>query len=179
MIDRDKKAPFNVLFLGRANAARSVMAEAILNREGMGRFRAFSAGRQPCGELHPCAVDLLAKMSFEVDALHPKTWLEFVGPDAMRLDFVFSVCDSATDDTRLPWPGNPMSGHWGLPDPAAVRGKVPEVRLAFADAFRMLSNRVAIFASLPIRSLDALSLKQQIDLIARREMVAPKSAAAA
>jgi protein-tyrosine-phosphatase len=179
MIDRDSKVPFNVLFLGRANAARSVMAEAILNREGMGRFRAFSAGRQPCGDLHPCAVDLLAKMNFDVGALRPKTWLEFVGPDAMPLDFVFSVCDSATDDTRLPWPGNPMSGHWGLPDPTAVRGKVPEVRLAFADAFRMLSNRIAIFASLPIRSFDQMSLKQQIDLIARREGATAKADAAA
>src|SRR3974377_670341 len=105
MIDRDSKAPFNVLFLGRANAARSVMAEAILNREGMGRFRAFSAGRNPGSEIHPCAVDLLAKMSFEVGALRPKTWLEFVGPDAMPLDFVFSVCGSATGAPPPPRPG--------------------------------------------------------------------------
>lgn len=172
MRDLDHQEPLNVLFLGRGNAARSIMAEAILNHEGNGRFRAFSAGRQPSEALHACTLDLLAKMNFDAAPLRPKTWLEFVGPDALPLDFVFSVCDSATEDGRLPWPGQPMTGHWGVPDPTVVHGKPAEIRLAFADAFRMLSNRIAIFTSLPLASPDRISLKQQIDAIASRAAAA-------
>jgi arsenate reductase (thioredoxin) len=170
--------PLNVLFLGGRNAVRSIMAEAILNHEGMGRYRAFSAGREPGGKVHPATLDLLSKLSFDISGLHSKSWLEFVGPDAAPLDFVFTVCDGA-DDAACAWPGNPVTGHWGLPDPAAVRGKDPEMRLAFADAFRMLNNRIVIFTSLPIRSLDQLSLRRQLDLIARRNDSFKSAAAAA
>jgi arsenate reductase (thioredoxin) len=173
------KKPLNVLFLGRRNSVRSVMAEAILNREGMGRFQAFSAGCEPEGKVHPCALDLLSKLNFDVSRLQSKSWLNFVGPDAIALDFVFTVCDAARDSSYSAWPGNPMVGHWGLPDPAIAKGKDPEIRLAFADAFRMLSNRIIIFTSLPLQSLDQLSLRRQIDLIARKEDSLKGSAAAA
>jgi arsenate reductase (thioredoxin) len=172
MLDLGRRRPLNVLFLGRGNVARSIMAEAILNRDGLGHYRAFSAGRQPAGALHPCTLDLLAKMNFDTADLRCKTWLEFVGPDAMPIDFVFSVCDSAIEDTRLPWPGSPITGHWGLPDPTTVRGKEPEIRVAFADAFRMLSHRIGIFASLPLASLDELSLRRQIEQLSRRDTAA-------
>jgi arsenate reductase len=178
MTDLDRRAPLNVLFLGRTNSARSIMAEAILNREGMGRFRAFSAGYLPSNEVHPCALDLLSKLNFDVAPLRSKSWLEFVGPDQIALDFVFSVCDTAAEATRAAWPGTPMTGHWGLPDPTIAQGKDPEIHLAFADAFRMLNIRVGIFASLPVRSLDEMSLQRQIDAIARREPAIEKSAAA-
>jgi len=179
MTDPNRRTPLNVLFLGRGNAARSIMAEAILNREGQGQFRAFSAGYLPDGEVHPCALDLLSKLSFDVSPLRSKSWLEFVGPDALALDFVFSVCDTAAEATRSAWPGDPITGHWGLPDPAAAQGKAPEIRLAFADAFRMLSTRIGIFASLPIRSLDQMSLRRQIDAITRRKPAIENPAAAA
>jgi protein-tyrosine-phosphatase len=177
MLDLDRREPLNVLFLGRGNAARSIIAEAILNREGKGLFRAFSAGRQPAGALHPCTLDLLAKLNFDTAGLRSKTWLDYVGPDAMPLDFVFSICDSAEEDTRLPWPGNPITGHWGVGDPTAVRGKDPEIRAAFADVFRMLNNRIAILASLPLASLDQLSLKRQIEAIEQPEKAKPAAAA--
>ncbi len=114
-------------------------------------------------------------MNFDTEGLRSETWLDFVGPDATPLDFVFSICDSAETDTRLPWPGNPTTGHWGLPDPTEVRGKDPEIRAAFAESFRLLNNRIAIFVSLPLASLDQLSLKQQIEGIDQH----PKAAAAA
>jgi arsenate reductase len=169
MVDENRKKPLSVLFLGGSNSARSIIAEAILNREGMGRFQAFSAGRAPNGKVHPATLDLLSKLNFDVSRLQSKSWLEFVGPDAVPLDFIFTVCDAAADTAGTAWPGNPMIGHWGLPDPTVARGKDPEIHLAFADAFRMLNNRIVIFTSLPIRSLDQLSLRRQLDLIARRD----------
>jgi protein-tyrosine-phosphatase len=178
MTEASDQRPLNVLFLGGRNAARSIMAEAILNREGMGRYRAFSAGREPGGTVHPAALELLSKLGFDVSRLASKSWLDFVGPDAAPLDFVFTVCDSVAD-SACAWPGNPVIGHWGLPDPTAVRGKEPETRLAFADAFRMLNNRIVIFTSLPVRSLDQLSLRRQLDLIARRNGSFKREAAAA
>jgi protein-tyrosine-phosphatase len=157
--------PFNVLFLCTGNSARSIMAEAILNREGRGQFRAFSAGSQPKGEVHPYTLDLLRRLNFDVSAFRSKSWNEFTGPAAAPLDFVFTVCDNAAGEACPFWPGQPMTAHWGVPDPAAATGKEAEVRLAFADTFRMLSNRISIFASLPLRSLDTLSLQRQLDAI--------------
>ena len=156
---------FNVLFLCTGNSARSIMAEAILNREGRGNFRAFSAGSQPKGQVHPYTLDLLRKLNFDVSAFRSKSWDEFSRPDAPSLDFVFTVCDNAAAETCPFWPGQPMTAHWGVPDPAAATGNEAEVRLAFADTFRMLSNRISIFVNLPLRSLDKLSLQRQLDSI--------------
>ena len=159
--------PFNVLFLCTGNSARSIMAEAILNRDGRGHFRALSAGSQPKGQVHPYALDLLRKQNYDVSALRSKTWNEFSGPDAPKLDFVFTVCDNAAKESCPFWPGQPMTAHWGVPDPGAAVGNEAEVRLAFADAFRMLTNRISIFVSLPLRSLDQLSLQRQLDAIGK------------
>lgn len=159
--------PFSVLFLCTGNSARSIMAEAILNRAGRGNFRAFSAGSQPKGQVHPYALDLLGKLNFDVSGLRSKTWTEFSGPGAAPLDFVFTVCDNAAGEACPFWPGQPMTAHWGVPDPAAATGSEAEIRLAFADAFRQLANRISIFVSLPLRSLDTLSLQRQLDSIAK------------
>ena len=155
--------PFNVLFLCTGNSARSIMAEAILNRAGGGNFHAFSAGSQPKGQVHPHTLELLRKMNFDTSALRSKSWSEFSGIDALALDFVFTVCDNAAGETCPLWAGQPMTAHWGVPDPTMATGNEAEVRLAFADTFRMLSNRISIFVSLPIRSLDRLSLQRQVD----------------
>ncbi|MEZ5832437.1 MAG: arsenate reductase ArsC [Dongiaceae bacterium] len=164
---------YNVLFLCTGNSARSILAECILNREGQGRFKAFSAGSHPKGQVHPFALELLKKMSYPTAGLRSKCWDEFVGPDAPHLDFVFTVCDNAANEVCPIWPGQPMSAHWGVPDPAAVEGKEAERRFAFVDAYRMLHNRISIFASLPIRSLDRMSLQKRLDEIGRP---LPKSA---
>ena len=158
---------FNVLFLCTGNSARSIMAEAVLNREGRGKFCAFSAGSHPKGKVHPYAIDLLRKLNFDVGGVRSKSWSEFARADAPKLDFVFTVCDNAAAETCPVWPGQPMTAHWGIPDPAAATGNEAEVRLAFADAFRMLNNRISIFTSLPIRSLDKLALQRQLDSIGR------------
>ena len=159
--------PFNALFLCTGNSCRSIMAEAILNREGRGKFRAFSAGSQPKGEVHPYTLDLLRKLNFDVSTFRSKSWSEFSGPDAEPLDFVFTVCDNAAGEACPFWPGQPMTAHWGVPDPASATGKEAEVHLAFADTFRMLSNRISIFVSLPLRSLDTLTLQRQLDSIGK------------
>jgi arsenate reductase len=179
MPDVQDRTPFNVLFLCTGNSARSIMAEAILNREGRGRFRVFSAGSYPKGNIHPYALDLLRRMNFDVSGFRSKSWSEFARPDAPKLDFVFTVCDNAAAEVCPVWPGQPMTAHWGIPDPAAATGKEAEVRLAFADAFRMLSNRISIFVSLPIRSVDKLALQRQLDSIGRTKDAgeAPEAAA--
>jgi arsenate reductase len=156
---------FNVLFLCTGNSARSIMAEAILNREGRGNFRSHSAGSQPKGQVHPYTLDLLRKLNFDVSALRSKSWTEFSGAGSAPLDFVFTVCDNAAAETCPVWPGQPMTAHWGIPDPALATGTEAEVRLAFADALRMLTNRIAIFVSLPLRALDQLSLQKQLNAI--------------
>jgi protein-tyrosine-phosphatase len=160
-------SPFNALFLCTGNSCRSIRAEAILNREGHGRFRAFSAGSQPKGHVHPYTLDLLRSLNFDVSGLRSKSWNEFSGPDAEPLDFVFTVCDNAAGEACPFWPGQPMTAHWGVPDPAMATGNEAEVRLAFADAFRMLSNRISVFVSLPLRSLDKLTLQRQLDSIGK------------
>jgi arsenate reductase (thioredoxin) len=175
----DDKTPFNVLFLCTGNSARSIMAEVILNRAGRGRFRAFSAGSQPKGQVHTYALDLLRKLNYDVSGLRSKSWQEFSGVDAPKLDFVFTVCDNAAAETCPVWPGQPMTAHWGVPDPAAATGKEAEVRLAFADALRMLSNRINIFVALPIRSLDQLSLQRQLEAIGKTKDAGQDPASAA
>lgn len=156
---------YNVLFLCTGNSARSILAESILNREGQGRFKAFSAGSQPKGEVHPFALSLLKKMNHPVDVLRSKNWDEFAADGAPVMDFVFTVCDNAANEICPVWPGQPMSAHWGLPDPAAVEGSEAERHLAFADTYRLLANRIGIFTSLPMKSLDRLSLQKRLSEI--------------
>jgi arsenate reductase len=158
---------YNILFLCTGNSARSVMAESIMNRLGAGRFKAYSAGSQPKGTIHPYTLDLLRKFNFPTSELRSKSWDEFARPDAPPLDFVFTVCDNAAAEVCPIWPGQPMSAHWGVPDPAAVDGTEAERRLAFADAYGRLHNRIAIFVSLPMASLDRLSLQRRLDEIGR------------
>jgi arsenate reductase (thioredoxin) len=179
MTDASERKPVNVLFLCTGNSARSVMAEAILNREGRGKFRAFSAGSQPKGRVHPYTLDLLRKLNFDVSGFRSKSWNEFARPDGPALDFVFTVCDDAAAETCPVWPGQPMTAHWGIPDPAAATGNEAEIRLAFADAFRMLNNRISIFVSLPIRSLGTLALQRQLDSIGKTKDAGETPATAA
>jgi arsenate reductase (thioredoxin) len=143
------------------------MSEAILNREGDGRFRAYSAGSHPKGAVHPYALDLLKKLNYPTRGYRSKSWEEFASERAPALDFVFTVCDSAAAELCPVWPGQPMNAHWGVPDPAAAEGTEAEQRLAFADAYRMLSNRIGIFVDLPIASLDRLSLQKRLTDIGR------------
>jgi arsenate reductase len=163
----DPSRPFNVLFLCTGNSARSIIAEAILNRAGQGKFRAYSAGSTPKGEVHPYTLDLLRRMNFDVSGARSKSWTEFAQAGAPKLDFVFTVCDNAANETCPLWPGQPMTAHWGIPDPAAATGTEPEVRLAFAEAFRQLSNRIDIFVALPMRAPDMISLQQQLDAVGK------------
>jgi protein-tyrosine-phosphatase len=174
----DKKV-FNVLFICTGNSARSIMGEAILNRAGQGRFRAFSAGSQPKGHVHPYALDLLRRLNYDVSGVRSKSWKEFTGADAPKLDFAFTLCDDAAAERCPVWPGQPMTAHWGLPDPAAAVGNEAQVRLAFADTTRMLTNRINIFVSLPMKALDQLSLQQQLEAIGKNRDLATDLAKAA
>lgn len=158
---------FNVLFLCTGNSARSILAEAILNKVGQGRFRAFSAGSQPKGEVNPFAIRLLQQTGYDTAFARSKNWDEFAEEGAPQMDFVFTVCDSAAAETCPVWPGQPMTAHWGIPDPAAVEGSESEKALAFADAYRQLNTRIGIFTSLPVSSLDRLALQKKLDEIGR------------
>jgi arsenate reductase (thioredoxin) len=164
---------FNVLFICTGNSARSIMAEAVLNRAGQGRFHAFSAGSHPKGHIHSYAIELLQRLHFDVSGLRSKSWTEFTGPDGPKLDFAFTLCDDAAAEACPVWPGQPMTAHWGMPDPAAKTGTEAEMRYAFADTMRMLSNRINIFVSLPMKSLSALSLQKQLDSIGKNTGRAP------
>jgi protein-tyrosine-phosphatase len=157
--------PYNVLFLCTGNSARSILAESVLNRVGKGRFKAHSAGSFPKGEVHPYALELLKRQNYPTEHLRSKSWNEFAGPGAEPLDFVFTVCDNAAGEVCPVWPGQPMTAHWGLPDPAAVEGTETEKRVAFAETLRMLYNRIGVFVNLPIRSLDKLSLQRRLHSI--------------
>jgi arsenate reductase len=157
----------NVLFLCTGNSARSILAEAILNREGAGRFRAFSAGSMSTGQVNQHALALLKKLNHPTDGLRSKSWDEFASQGATKMDFVFTVCDNAANEVCPIWPGQPMSAHWGVPDPAAVAGSDAEKAAAFADTYRMMSNRIAIFVNLPLASLDRLGLQRRLDEIGR------------
>ena len=164
---------FNVLFICTGNSARSIMAEAILNRSGRGRFHAFSAGSHPKGHIHPYALELLRALHYDVSRLRSKSWAEFTGSDGPKLDFAFTLCDDAAAEECPVWPGQPMTAHWGMPDPAAKTGTDAEMRYAFTDTVRMLSNRINIFISLPMKSLSALSLRKQLDAIGKNQDRAP------
>ena len=153
---------YNVLFLCTANSARSILAEAILNRQGEGRFKAFSAGSYPKGAVHPFAIELLKSTGYDTSFARSKSWDEFAGPDAPHMDFVFTVCDDAATESCPVWPGHPMTAHWGIPDPAAAQGTDAEKHLAFAEAYRMLANRISAFLSLPHSTIDRLALQQHI-----------------
>jgi arsenate reductase len=159
--------PFNVLFLCTGNSARSIIAEAILNRVGAGRFKAFSAGSHPKGEVHPYALQLLKSLNHDTSFARSKDWNEFAAPGAPVMNFVFTVCDDAADEACPVWPGQPMTTHWGVPDPAAVEGTEAEKHLAFADTYRLLNNRISIFTSLPMNTLDSLALQQCLHEIGR------------
>lgn len=168
MLHPEKNRPFNVLFLCTGNSCRSILAEAILNRVGAGKFKAYSAGSMPAGAVNPQALSLLEKLDFDTSGLRSKPWDEFsrdTNPDAPDLDFVFTVCDNAAGEVCPYWPGQPMTAHWGMPDPALATGSPAEIALAFSDAYRMLNNRINIFANLPISSLDSLSLRKRLSAI--------------
>jgi arsenate reductase (thioredoxin) len=161
--------PYNVLFLCTGNSARSIMAEAILNKLGAEKFRAFSAGSQPKGRVHPEALRLLQSLDYDTSGFGSKSWSEFAEPGAPLLDFVFTVCDNAAGEACPVWPGQPMTAHWGVPDPAAAEGTPAEIALAFKDAYRMLHQRIGIFTALPLHAIDRLSLQNKLKEIGRIE----------
>jgi arsenate reductase len=153
---------YNVLFLCTGNSARSILAEALLNRDGHGRFKAYSAGSHPNGRVNPHALELLQRLGFDTAQLRSKAWDEFAAPGAPELDFVFTVCDNAAGEVCPVWPGQPMTAHWGLPDPAAVEGSDIDKANAFRETFRALERRIGLFTALPLSSLDRLSLTSKI-----------------
>jgi protein-tyrosine-phosphatase len=161
---------YNVLFLCTGNSARSIMAEVILNATGQGRFKAFSAGSHPAGAVNPLAIELLQKNRLPVEGLRSKDWAEFAGADAPRIDFVFTVCDRAASEVCPVWPGQPMTAHWGIPDPAAEEGSDEARRRAFFTAFNQLQRRISYFVNLPMDKLDHLTLKQRLDEIGKTSL---------
>ena len=161
--------PYNVLFLCTGNSARSILAEAILNRIGKGKFVAFSAGSQPKGTVNRHAIALLKRLDFPTGDFRSKSWDEFARPGAPQLDFVFTVCDNAASEICPVWPGQPMTAHWGVPDPAAVEGDEAAITQAFRDAFRQLERRIELFVNLPVKSLDRMSLKTRLDEIGKHD----------
>jgi len=168
--------PYNVLFLCTGNSARSIMAEAILNKLAAGKFHAYSTGSQPKGRVHPEALQLLRSLGYDTSGFRSKSWSEFADPGAPLLDFVFTVCDNAAGEACPVWPGQPMTAHWGVPDPAEARGNPAEIALAFKDAYRMLNQRIGIFISLPLRSLDQISLQKKLKEIGGMEGATAKVA---
>lgn len=160
--------PYNVLFLCTHNSARSIIAECVMNRLAPGKFKAYSAGSQPSGRVHPFALGLLNGLNYDTSGLRSKSWEEFTAPDAPELDFVFTVCDNAANEVCPVWPGQPMTVHWGVPDPAAVDGSDETKRLAFARAYNQLYNRIQVFTALPVASLDKIALKKELDAIGQQ-----------
>ncbi|MDM7942621.1 MAG: arsenate reductase ArsC [Hydrogenophaga sp.] len=152
----------NVLFICTGNSARSIMAEAILNQLGAGRFRAWSAGSHPAGEVNPNAIELLERNRFKTTGLRSKNWDEFAGPDAPPMNFVLTVCDKAAGEVCPVWPGQPMSAHWGVEDPAAVKGSREVIQRAFNDCFIVMNRRISLLTVLPIEKLDKLALKKEL-----------------
>jgi len=159
--------PYNVLFLCTGNSAHSILAEALINQWGRGRFQGFSAGSHPKWQVHPIALELLKHMKLPTEGLRSKSWDEFAVPEAAPLDFVFTVCDNAAGEVCPYWPGQPMTAHWGVPDPAAVEGSETERWVAFRETFRLLDNRIKIFTSLPLGSLDRIKLQERLDAIGK------------
>ena len=158
---------YNVAFVCTGNSARSILAESIINKLGNGRFRGFSAGSHPKGQVHPMALELLRHLDYPTDSLRSKSWDEFAAPNALHLDFVFTVCDNAAGEVCPHWPGQPMTAHWGIPDPAAVEGSDAEKSVAFREAFRSMEMRIRLFLSLPLASIDRMRLKERMDAIGR------------
>jgi arsenate reductase (thioredoxin) len=163
---QDEKT-YNVLFLCTGNSARSILGEALLNHLGKGRFRAWSAGSHPAGRVNPFAIELLQKNGLPVADLRSKNWDEFSQPGAPEFDFIFTVCDNAANEVCPVWPGHPMTAHWGIEDPAAAEGSDEDKRKAFVHAYNQLSRRIALFTSLPLKSLDAMSIKQKLTEIGK------------
>lgn len=161
--------PYNVLFLCTGNSARSIIGEAILNKLGVGKFRAYSAGSQPKGRINPHTIHLLQSLGYDTSAYRSKSWDEFAKADETKFDFVFTVCDSAAAEACPVWPGQPMTAHWGIPDPAEATGTPAEIALAFKEAYRLLLQRISIFTALPLRSLDRLSLQGKLRDIGHME----------
>ena len=164
--------PFNILFLCTGNSARSILAEAIMNRVGAGRFVAYSAGSMPNGVVQPKALELLSRLGYPLEGLRSKSWDEFAAPGAPKLDFVITVCDNAAGEVCPVWPGQPITAHWGMPDPAAATGSAVQIALAFADAYRVLKNRIELLASLPFDKLDGLAIKTGLNAISRQPEIA-------
>lgn len=162
------KQRYNVLFLCTGNSARSIMAEAILNRKGRPNFTAFSAGSMPTGKIRPEALRQLELAGMPTDGARSKSWDEFARPDAPEMDFVFTVCDNAAKEVCPIWPGQPMTAHWGVPDPASVAGTPEQIQRAFRDAYSLLDRRISLFLSLPLESLDRMAIKREIDRIGGR-----------
>ena len=160
-------AHYNVLFLCSGNSARSIMAEAILNQRGQGRFTAYSAGSHPSGQPRPEALRQIESAGMPTTGLRSKSWDEFAAPGAPKMDFVFTVCDNAAKEVCPFWPGQPMTAHWGIPDPAAVKGTPEEITRAFRDAFVVLDRRIGLFLSLPLSTLDQLAIKREVENIGR------------
>ena len=159
------------------NSARSVIAECILNCIGLGKFKGHSAGSQPNGKIHPMALALLQKLNYDTSGLRSKSWEGFTRPDAPQLDFVFTVCDDAANEVCPVWPGQPMTAHWGVPDPSLARGTEAERAVAFADTYRMLNLRISILVSLPLRSLDSMTLQNRLDEIGHSHVDSPEERA--
>ncbi|MGD0866071.1 MAG: arsenate reductase ArsC [Rhizomicrobium sp.] len=159
--------PYSVLFLCTGNSARSILGEAILNKIGAGKFKACSAGSAPKGEVNPHAIALLKRLGYPTEGLRSKSWEEFSGPGAQALDFVFTVCDNAANEVCPVWPGQPMTAHWGVPDPAAMDGAEDKIAAAFREAFASLQRRIELFANLPVKSLDRMSLQRRLDEIGK------------
>lgn len=162
---------YNVLFLCTGNTARSILAEAALRRWGADKFQAFSAGSRPKGEVHPLTIELLRELRLPTEGLRSKSWDEFARGDTPRLDFIFTVCDNAAGEVCPIWPGQPMTAHWGVEDPAAVEGSIAARRAAFHKAFRELEARIKIFVNLPIASLERIQLQQHISEIGDKQLV--------
>lgn len=154
--------PYNVLFLCTGNSARSIIGEAILNRVGAGHFRAYSAGSQPKGQINPNTIRLLQSLGYDTSGYRSKSWNEFAGAGEPKFDFVFTVCDNAAAEACPIWPGQPMTAHWGIADPAEATGTPAEIAHAFREAYRLLNQRIGIFTALPLRSLDRLSLQRKL-----------------
>jgi protein-tyrosine-phosphatase len=165
MRSQTPEQPYNVLFLCTGNSARSIMGEVILNKIGAGKFHAYSAGSQPKGSVHPRTLELLKRLGYPTEDLRSKDWHEFTASGAPVLDFVFTVCDNAANEVCPVWPGQPMTAHWGIPDPAVAEGSEDQITQAFRDAFKFLHRRIELFANLPMQSLDRLSLQRRLDEI--------------
>lgn len=158
----------NVLFLCTGNSARSILAEAILNHKSAGRFHAFSAGSHPSGQVRPEALAQLAAAGISTEGLRSKSWDEFATPDAPRIDFVFTVCDNAANETCPLWPGHPVTAHWGVPDPAAATGTPEQIQRAFRDVFTILDRRISLFTAIPIEAMDSVALSRELEQIGER-----------